>query len=163
MHILAQLQVQSTKRLVEKKHLGMGDKSAGDSHSLLLTAGKSADALIFKARKSHHAEHLGDSLLYFFLGYLFQPERKSDVFVNVEMREERVLLEHRVYGSFIRRDVADLRSVKIEAALVGSLEASDDAESGCFTATGRTEEGDELSVSDVEIHGVDNLFSVVGF
>ena len=60
LQLLAQLQVQSTERLVEQQHLGAQDQRAGERDALLLSAGELARTVFFTAGQVDQLEHLGD-------------------------------------------------------------------------------------------------------
>ena len=53
LHVLAQLQVQSAQRLVQKQHLGAVHQGAGDGHPLLLTAGELVGVVSCPLRQAH--------------------------------------------------------------------------------------------------------------
>ena len=163
LHVLAKLQVESTERLVQKKHLGMRNKRARNSNTLLLTARKGTDALVLKADESDHLQHLGNLLAYLLLGELLQPEREGNVLIHVQVREQRVFLENGIDMSFVRGNVADLDTVEIELALVSGLKAADYTECRRLAAAGRAEKGHELTVSYIKVHRVYDTLSVVGF
>ena len=63
LHILAQTQVESSERLVEKQHLGPVDERAGYGHSLLLAAGELRHPAVFKALETYDLEHFRDALV----------------------------------------------------------------------------------------------------
>ena len=71
------------------------------------------------------------------------------------MRKERVLLEDRVHVATMGRNVGDVFAAEKDGALVGDFEARHDPQERRLAATGRSEEGDELSLRDVERHAVD--------
>ena len=66
------------------------------------------------------------------------------------MREQRVFLEHGVDTALMGRDIVDLITLKIHLTALGRFKARDDAQGGRLTAAGRTEQGNELLVIDVE-------------
>ena len=66
------------------------------------------------------------------------------------MREERVVLEHRVDIAAIGREAIQRSSLHGQCAAVGSLEASDDPQQCRLAGPAFTEDGQELSVRDIE-------------
>ena len=68
LHILAQLQIESTQRLVQQQNLRLVDQRPGNGHTLLLTAGQAGDPAMGKARQHNHAQHF----LNLFLDLLFR-------------------------------------------------------------------------------------------
>ena len=87
----------------------------------------------FKAAKIDEREHLlytcGDLLAR----ELLKSQAESNIFKNVEVREESVTLEHRVDRTLVCRQVGDLLSFKINVSFIGGLEAAEDTESGGLT------------------------------
>ena len=71
------------------------------------------------------------------------------------MREQGVVLEHRVDRTFVGRKGADLFAEDLEAAFGRKLEAGDHPQRCCLPATGRSEHGEELAIGDLEIDRVD--------
>jgi hypothetical protein len=53
--------------------------------------------------------------------------------------------------------------VKMDYALVGQHKAGDDSEQGRFAATAGSEEGEELSPTDMEIDVANNPMFAIGF
>ena len=79
----------------------------------------------------------------------FQPE--FDVFIYVQMREQRIALEDRVDVSFVRRNVIDAFSIKKNVTRRGLRKTADDSQRGSLTTTGRAQESNELLVLNVQI------------
>ena len=52
LHILAQLQIQCSERLIQQQHLRAGYKRSGYGNTLLLTAGKACDAALCKVGRA---------------------------------------------------------------------------------------------------------------
>jgi len=69
-----------------------------------------------------------------------QPERH--VFVDVEEREQRVALEHRVDLAPVRRHVGHVDAVEQDPAGGGLLEPGDQPQGGGLTAARRPEQGE---------------------
>ena len=112
LHVLAQPEVQSPERLVQKEDLGPVHQSTGDSHALLLAAGKTGDLAVLEALERNNLQHLGHALVDLGLGNLLRPQAESDVVVYVQMREQSVLLKYGVHLAFVRRNVVDALPVK---------------------------------------------------
>ncbi len=95
-----------------------------------------------------------------FSSTFFQAKAEGDVLEHVQVREQRVFLEHRVDRPFVRRQARDVPARKKDIARSRLHEPSDDAERGGLAAAGRAEEGDELFVVDIEVEAVQNAVSV---
>jgi hypothetical protein len=84
---------------------------------------------------------------------VLQPER--DVLGHVEMREERVALEHRVDVALVGRDARDIAAVEHDPPARRLLEAGDHAQGRRLAAAGRAEQGEELARGHVEVDAGD--------
>ena len=105
LHALAKLCVQSAERLVEKKHLGLIDKGAGDGDTLLLTAGHLVNGALAEVLEAHELKHTHDLLINNILRLLLDLEAESNVVKHIHVREQRVLLEHGVEVPLVGRQV----------------------------------------------------------
>ena len=112
LHILAQTKVERAQRLVEQKHLRPVHERARDGDTLLLAAGKGSDLPVFKALQADDLEHFRHAVVDLLLAQLQQPEAEGNVVIYVQMREQRVFLEHRIDLALIRRHVVDPLAVK---------------------------------------------------
>ena len=106
LHLPAQLEVESAERLVEQQHLRAVDQRPGQGHALLLAAGELAGAALAEAAELDQLEHLVDLLLDVLDAAAAQPE--GDVLEDVEVREQRVVLEHRVDRALVGLEPADV-------------------------------------------------------
>ena len=77
LHILAQLEIQRAKRLIEQQHLRIIGKSAGNRHTLLLAAGKAVHTPALKAGQTNHFQHFMDSLANLLFALLMNPHPKA--------------------------------------------------------------------------------------
>jgi hypothetical protein len=67
------------------------------------------------------------------------------------VREQRVVLEDGVHLALERRSPRDVHTVEFDHAGRRSLEPGDQPQAGRLSRAGRTEEGEELAVGDLEI------------
>ena len=73
----------------------------------------------------------------------FRPE--GNIFFNVHVRKERVLLENRIDRSSIRRQARDVFAVEEDAPRVGLFKAADNPKHRRFAATRRSQQRDEFA------------------
>ena len=106
LHLPAQLEVERAQRLVEQQHLRAVDQRAGERDALLLAAGELRRAALAEAAELDELEHVVDLLLDVLDAAATQPER--DVLEDVEVREQRVALEHRVHRPLVGLEPADV-------------------------------------------------------
>jgi hypothetical protein len=71
------------------------------------------------------------------------------------VREQGVGLEHHVDVAPVRRDVGDVLAVQPDLPPGRLLEAGDHPHGGGFAAPGRAQQGEELSLGDLQVHPVD--------
>jgi hypothetical protein len=71
------------------------------------------------------------------------------------VREERVLLKHRVDVATVWRDPADVVSLEQDASGAGLLEPGDHLERRRLSASRRSEHGEELAAGDGEVRMAD--------
>ena len=105
-------------------------------------------------------QHLGHGFLNFILFFALQAHAERDVLVDVQVREERVLLEDRVHGALVRRNIVDLLPTKKDIAAIGCDEAADRAQNRGFAAAGGAEERHEFTVTDGEVEILEHLLAV---
>ena len=74
----------------------------------------------------------------------------GDVFLDSQMREERIALEDGVHASPVRRKSIQALAAHPDFAAAGLLEARDEAQQRRFAGTAFTEEGEEFSRGDFE-------------
>jgi hypothetical protein len=79
------------------------------------------------------------------------------------MGKKRVFLEYGVQLPFVGGKLGDVVPVKENVSVVGAFKSPKDTERGRFAASGRTQKGQKLVFTDVEIQFVQNRHSVVGF
>ena len=161
LHVLTQLQVEGGQRLVQKKDLGLVDKGTCDSNALLLTAREIVDVLALKSLEIYKGKHFLDSCADLLILHLLYAKAECDVLVNVQMGEESISLKDGVDVTLVGGDVVDALTVKNDLALIGRLKAADNAKRGGFSTAGGTKQGNEFLVMDIQINGLQYLFSVI--
>jgi hypothetical protein len=70
--------------------------------------------------------------------------------------EERVVLEDESHTATAGGDVGNVTAVKGDSAVIDAGQAGDSAQQGALTATARSEEYEELTVTDVQRYIVDD-------
>ena len=157
----AELSVEIGKRLVEKEDGGLADDGAGQGDALAFTTGKFARLAV---EKRADAEEAGGSFHFFlvlifgdFLGF----EGESDVFVDREMRVERIALKDHGDAAVTRRKIVDDLSADEDFAGGRIFEAGDHAEESGFAGAGGAEENEKLAFASFEgdiVYGTEMTF-----
>ena len=93
----------------------------------------------------------------------FHLESEGYVFEDVEVREERITLKHRIERSFIGRHIGNVLAVEENRPLLRLFKARNYSERRRFSATGRSEKSDELALFNGQADVFDGGFSVITF
>ena len=80
----------------------------------------------------------------------FDLEAIGDVVAHIHMGEQRVILEHSVYITLIRRQAGGFLAMDANRACARLLEPGDQAQAGGLARAGRAEHGKELAVLDID-------------
>src|SRR5438309_890588 len=71
------------------------------------------------------------------------------------MREQGVVLEHRVHLAVVGGDAGHVAPPKLDSSSIGILEAGDQSQGGCLARAGGSKQGEELAAGDLKIESVD--------
>ena len=138
----AQLGVEARERFVEQQQLRTRCERAREGHTLLLAAGK----LVRLSRVESGEAHRLDEFLRPCATLRSRPvvQAESDVAEHIEVREQRVVLEHHADAACLRRQLHAGRRehtvVGEHATGVGRLEARDDAQQRGLAAAARAQQ-----------------------
>ena len=72
-------------------------------------------------------------------------QAERNIFRYVQVREQRIALEHGVDLALVGRNIVQALAVKEYIAGIRLLEAADDTQRGRFAAAGRAQQRDELA------------------
>ncbi len=161
LHLAAQLEVEGAQRLVEEQHLGVVDQRAGDRDALLLAAGELLRLAAGHRAELDEVEHLLDLLLDGLDAAAAQTE--GDVLVDVQVREERVVLEDGVDLALVGRQGGDVLAGELDGPGGGVLQSGDHPQGGGLSAAGGAQQREEGARGDGEIERVDGGEGAVGF
>jgi hypothetical protein len=155
LHLLPELQVERAERLVEEQHLRVVHQGAGKRHALALAAGKLRRAAPLIAAELDHGERGLGFRLALFLGNALDHEAVGDVLADRHMREEGVVLEHRVDVALVGRNAFRGLAENLDVTFVGLLETGNETQARRLARARRSEHGEELAFSDVEGDAID--------
>ncbi|CAK7024187.1 MAG: hypothetical protein DELT_03336 [Desulfovibrio sp.] len=134
LHFLAEFEVERAEGFVEQEHLRLVHEGAGNGDALLLSAGELGDIAVSIAGKAHKPEHIVHLFLDRRFIHLFDFKAERDVVKHIEMRKQRVFLEHRIDPPFIGRQALDAFAKQVYVAARRFFKARDDAQKRCFPA-----------------------------
>ena len=155
LHLFAQMRVERRQRLVEQQHARLADDGAGERDALALAARQFGDAGAELVGQADHVEGFADALCLFGAGQFAQRQAEADIFGDVHMRKQRVVLEHGVDRPVEGPERGDIAAVEQHLAARRAFEAGDDAQAGGLAAARRPEQGQEFAADDVEIDGIE--------
>ena len=156
LHLLAQLQVERSQRLVEQQDLRLVDERARQRHPLPLPAGQLTRPPAAIAGKLDELERLFGLAVALRLRHALHHQPIGDIVENVEMREERVILKHGVDVAPIGWHALRLFAKDGDAARCRLFEAGDQPQAGRLARARGAEHGEELARSDFQIDRVDS-------
>ena len=93
-HLDAQFGVEITKRFIKKQHAWPDDQRARERHPLLLPARQLGRSPFFCSRQLHLLENRRNPALDLAMGNLSLPQSEGDVFKNVQMWPQGVVLKN---------------------------------------------------------------------
>jgi len=93
LHGFAQLEVESSKGLVQEQYLGAVDQRPGQRHPLLLAARKLVGAALLHPLHVDQGDGVTDAWFDLGLGYLAHPQPERHVLLGGHVGEEGVVLE----------------------------------------------------------------------
>ena len=155
LHLMPELQVERSERLVQQKHARLVDERARKSDALLLATGELPGLPGLEAMEVDEREDLANAP-----GKLLSLEPLSahpecDVLEDREVREERIGLEHGVDVPLVGRQADHVSVAEIDRAGSRLLEAADHPQGRRLAAAGGAEQREELPRLDRERDVVD--------
>ncbi|MNJ33916.1 hypothetical protein D3C77_286090 [compost metagenome] len=130
LHLFAQLQIEGTQGFVEQQYPWSIDQCTGQGHALALAAGQLHRLALAVTAQGNHGQGFLGAGHAFLLGDALDLQAIGDVVANVHVREQGVILEHRVDVTLIGREAGGLGTVDADGACAGLLEACDQAQAG---------------------------------
>jgi hypothetical protein len=155
LHLLAQLEIERAERLVEEQHARAVDDRARQRDALALAARELGGLALAVTIEAHHGQRLAGARAALGPVDPADPQPVLDVLAHAHVREERVVLEHRVDIAGMGWPAGDVRAGQLEAAGVGKLEAGDQAQRGRLPRPRWPEQREELPAGDRDRDRVD--------
>ena len=162
-HFYAKFGVEIAERLVKKQYPRLDHQCAGQSDSLLLAAGKLGWTSFLSSRKINLFESGRNTALDLAAFYFSFSQTKRDVFENIEVRPQCIILKNQADVPAPRRHVVHRLVVQIDNPLVRCNKSRNDPQQGGFTAAAGSEEGEELSLLDIQADAANHPVIAVTF
>ncbi|ELY39605.1 phenol hydroxylase [Natronorubrum tibetense GA33] len=155
-HLRPEARVEVGKRLVEEEEIRLANDRPPERDALFLPARKLVGFVLEQVSDPHHFGCLDDAAFAFALIEIgTHPKSELHVLEDGFVGVERVVLEYHRDIPVFRVDVRDVLVADRDRSSGGLLEAGQHSERRRLSATGRTDDGNELAVFDIEIQIVD--------
>ena len=154
-HLLAQLQIKRTQRLVEQQDVGLQHHAAGDGHALLLAARKLVHPALLHTGEADAFEHFADLAGNDVLRLAPAPQAIADVLLDAHHREQCEMLEHHVHGALVGRGVEDRAVLDQNVTRRWLKKPGDHPHDRGLAAAGGTEDREERALRHFEADVVD--------
>ena len=118
------------------------------------------DTPAVKALQADDLQHFTDTLPYLVLRHFCDTQAEGYVFKHVQMRKQRIFLEHRVDLPLMGRDIVDPLAVEGHIAAGGRGETADDPQCGGLAAPTGAKQREEFGIVDVKIDVIENQLVV---
>jgi hypothetical protein len=118
LHLSAKFTVERTEGLIHEKNRRSENECTGKCNPLLLTAGELLRIPALESVQVHEAEDFVDGSFPLRLRNTTNGERICDVLRDIEMWEERILLENDTDASQVRREGSDIAPLEDNPASV---------------------------------------------
>jgi len=151
-HLLAQLGVEVGQGFVEQQQPRLHHQAARERDALLLPARELVRLARGQRLQPGEFEDALDALAQRARCDAAQSQPEGDVLEHVQMREDRVRLEHHRRVAHVGRLVVDASRTEPDLARAGLLEAGDHAQQRRLAAARGPEQRDELPLVDFEAH-----------
>ena len=150
---LAETRVEVGKRLVEQQHPRLGGEGARQGDPLLLPARQFVRLAPLEPGEVDQFQRRRDLAVAALPVEPVQPE--AHVIADVQVREQRVVLEHHPAAPPRGRQRRHVLALDREASRVRELEPGEQAQHGRLAAPRRPEQRHDLTARDLERHGAD--------
>ena len=149
-HLHSQLGVQITQRLVHQQNTWLDNKSSGQSHTLLLTAGQFVGLPVCQMGDLHQFQRLVNLGFDLLGGHLPRLEAVGYVFPDGQVGEDGVVLENHADVALVGGNVVDPLFAKVEVAALDGVKAGDHPQKRGFAAAGGAEKGKKFALLNVQ-------------
>ena len=149
--VLAQVGVERAERLVEQQNLRFDHQPTRQRDALALAARQALRRLLRDIEQVELVENAIDLEVAFGLGHLLDLQPVPDIAPHRQVREQGVILEDHRRRAALCRQVVDAVPANQQVATGDGLEPRDHPQGRCLAAARGAEQGDELTLLDVEI------------
>src|SRR5262249_11960726 len=149
LHHLARLGVERAERLIQQQDLWIVSKRAGDRHALFHAARQFARKTVLEALQPDGADKSLDGLFAPLARRSAHLEAVADILRDGQPRKERILLED---DAAIDTWAGHRLAIDLDGPAVRADKASKNVEERAFAAAGRSDDSDELTFRNGDVH-----------
>ena len=153
-HIGAQLRIEVRQRLVHQTHRRLRHDRTPERHALLLPARKLPRPARQQMPDPQYFHRAIQPPLPLRLRHAARPQPEYDVLGNVQMRKQRVGLEHHGHPALRRRQRRHVPPADLHRPRTGLLQPRDDAQTRRLAAAGGAEQHTKTPRRDMQRHPV---------
>ncbi|MND86109.1 hypothetical protein D3C80_780610 [compost metagenome] len=124
---------------------------------MALTATEFIDPAVGEAVQLHQVQHGVHLLFDLCFRHALQAQAKGNVVEYVQVREQRITLEHHVHAALLRWQGHRIVSGDQQVAAGRRLETGDDPHQCCLAAAAGAEQREDLALTDIEIDVIQGL------
>ena len=128
-----------------------GSSIRSQCDTLLLTAGKLVGHTVGILHDLHQVQKLIRPLLDLGLVHLAVFQTECNIVPDGEVREDGIVLEHHADVALAGVHIVDALLVEEDVAALNGVEACDHTEKSGLAAAGGTQQGEQLTISDLQI------------
>ena len=147
----AEFRVQVRQRLVHEEHLRFPHDRPAHRHTLTLATGEVLRLSVQVVAQVQQVGGVVDALLDLGLGALGDGQGEAHVLPHRHVRVQRVVLEDHRDVPVARLDTGDVAATDGDRPGAGGLQSCQGAQDGGLTAARRTDQHEELAVTDGEV------------
>ena len=162
LHLLAQLAVQCTERLVHQDQRRIEHGSACQGHALLLAAAELRGVAVLEAPHAHARQRLGDQFLRLRLRHAARLQWEGDVVAHRHVREQSVALENHTLVAPVGGDLVRALAIDQDLPRRGVDEAGQHHQQRGLARAAGAQQGDEFAGLDLQVDiGHDRVAAVL--
>jgi len=150
LHLFAELQVERSERLVEQEHARLVDDRPGESDTLTLAPRQLRRHSIGQLGQTHHPQRFVAASSAFVFRGLAHSHPVFHVHRHGHVREQCIVLEHRVHVAFERGFVGHVVAAEQDHAARRQFETGDHPQHGGLARTRRPEQREKFAVANLE-------------
>jgi hypothetical protein len=156
-HILPEVGIQSSQRLVHQERLRSSDQGAGQGYPLLIPATQLAGPHIQQMADLQHLDHFTDPSVDFVAGFSLGLQGKGDILPGRHVGVQGEELKDKGNVAVAGVEPGHFAFIQINIAAGDRLQARNHAQSRGFAAARRAEQDHKLAIVDGQVHRLDRV------